>query len=51
MLAANGPLALRTWCARVGSGEDWRSAFTAAFGQTPDAFYAAFEDFRIAYLR
>ncbi len=51
MLAANGPAALRTWCARVGRGEDWRSAFTGAFGQTPDAFYAAFEDFRIAYMR
>jgi hypothetical protein len=51
MLAANGPLALRTWCARVGRGEDWRSAFTGAFGQTPDAFYASFEDFRAAYAR
>lgn len=51
MLAANGPLALRTWCERVGRGEDWRSAFTGAFGQTPDAFYASFEDFRAAYLR
>jgi hypothetical protein len=51
MLAANGPLPLRTFCARVGRGEDWRSAFTGAFGQTPDAFYAAFEDFRLAYVR
>jgi hypothetical protein len=51
MLAANGPLALRTWCARVGRGEDWRAAFTGAFGQTPDAFYASFEDFRAAYVR
>jgi hypothetical protein len=51
MLAANGPLALRTWCARVGRGEDWRSAFTGAFGQTPDAFYASFEVFRAAYAR
>jgi hypothetical protein len=51
MLAANGPLALRDWCGRVGRGEDWRSAFSATFGQTPDAFYAAFEDFRIAYTR
>lgn len=51
MLAANGPLALRTWCARVGRGEDWRTAFTGAFGQTPDAFYASFEAFRAAYLR
>jgi hypothetical protein len=51
MLAANGPLALRNWCVRVGRGEEWHSAFTAAFGQSPDAFYAAFEEFRIAYLR
>lgn len=51
MLAANGPLPLRNWCARVGRGEDWRSAFTSAFGQTPDSFYAAFEDFRLAYVR
>ncbi len=51
MLAANGPLPLRTFCARVGGGEDWRSAFTAAFGQTPDAFYASFEAFRTAYIR
>ncbi len=51
MLASNGPLPLRTFCARVGRGEDWRSAFSGAFGQTPDAFYAAFEDFRLAYAR
>jgi hypothetical protein len=51
MLAANGALPLRTFCARVGRGEAWQSAFTAAFGQTPDAFYASFEDFRAAYIR
>ena len=51
MLAANGPLPLRTFCARVGRGEDWRSAFTGAFGQTPDAFYASFEAFRATYAR
>jgi hypothetical protein len=51
MLAANGTLALRTWCARVGRGEDWRTAFTGAFGQTPDDFYSAFEAFRSEYLR
>jgi len=37
--------------ARVGRGEAWQSAFTGAFGQTPDAFYASFEDFRAAYMR
>ncbi|MEP6694786.1 MAG: hypothetical protein ABJB39_09090 [Chloroflexota bacterium] len=51
MLAANGPLSLRTFCARVGRGEAWQSAFTGAFGLTPDAFYASFEDFRAAYVR
>jgi hypothetical protein len=51
MLAANGPLVLRTWCLRVGRGESWQSAFTGAFGQTPANFYAAFEAFRAEYLR
>jgi hypothetical protein len=51
MLAANGPLALRTFCVRVGRGEAWQSAFAGAFGQSPDAFYATFEDFRAAYVR
>jgi hypothetical protein len=51
MLAANGPLALRTWCTRVGRGESWQSAFTGAFGQTPSAFYASFESFRASYVR
>jgi hypothetical protein len=51
MLAANGPLALRTWCSRVGRGESWQSAFTGAFGQTPSAFYASYESFRAAYVR
>ncbi len=51
LLAANGPLRLRTWCARVGAGADWRSAFTATFGETPDAFYARFEAFRAEYQR
>jgi hypothetical protein len=51
MLAANGPLAVRAFCTRVGRGEAWQSAFTGVFGQTPDAFYASFEDFRAAYVR
>jgi hypothetical protein len=51
MLAANGPLALRNWCARVGRGETWQSAFSAAFGQTPAAFYSSYEAFRAAYVR
>jgi len=51
MLAASGPLPLRTFCQRVGRGESWPSAFTASFGQTPDTFYASFEAFRTEYIR
>jgi len=51
MLAAGGPLPLRDFCIRVGRGESWPAAFTSAFGQTPDAFYASFEAFRSEYLR
>jgi hypothetical protein len=51
MLAANGPLALRTFCVRVGQGEAWQSAFAGAFGQSPDAFYTSFESFRATYVR
>jgi hypothetical protein len=51
MLAASGPLPLRELCARVGRGESWPAAFGAAFGQTPDSFYASFEAFRADYVR
>jgi hypothetical protein len=51
MLARSGPLPLRDFCVRVGRGESWPSAFTSAFGQTPDAFYASFEVFRSEYVR
>ncbi len=51
LLAASGPLRLRTWCARVGAGADWRSAFLATFGETADAFYARFEAYRAQYQR
>ncbi len=51
MLARNGPLPLRDFCTRVGRGESWPAAFTSAFGQTPDAFYASFEVFRSDYVR
>jgi hypothetical protein len=51
VLARSGPLPLRDLCARVGRGESWPSAFTSAFGQTPDAFYATFEAFRAEYVR
>ncbi|HEV8535522.1 MAG TPA: hypothetical protein VGR87_07365 [Candidatus Limnocylindria bacterium] len=51
LLAAKGLVAIRDWCARVGSGQEWRAAFAAAFGETTDAFYPRFEAFRAAYLR
>lgn len=51
LLAANGPLPLRAWCAAVGRGVDWHTAFAQAFGETTDAFYARFESFKTAYLR
>ena len=51
LLAASGPLPLRDWCARVGAGQPWRTAFSAAFGESVDAFYARFEAFRAAYVQ
>jgi hypothetical protein len=51
LLAAKGILAIRDWCARVGSGQDWRQAFAASFGETTDSFYRRFEAFRAAYVR
>ena len=51
MLAPKGLLAIRDWCARVGSGQEWHQAFAAAFGETTDAFYSRFEAFRSAYIR
>jgi hypothetical protein len=51
LLAARGLLAIRDWCSRVGNGQEWRSAFAAAFGETTGAFYARFEAFRADYVR
>ena len=51
LLAANGPLPLRSWCTAVGQGVEWHAAFVTAFGETTDAFYARFEAYRAAYLR
>jgi hypothetical protein len=51
LLAANGPLPLRTWCQAVGRGVEWHAAFAQAFGEQTDAFYARFEAYRGAYLR
>ena len=51
LLAANGPLPLRSWCAAVGRGVEWHSAFASAFGEDTAAFYARFESFKAAYLR
>ena len=51
LLAPKGLGALRDWCARVGSGQEWHAAFAAAFGETTTAFYARFEEFRADYVR
>jgi hypothetical protein len=51
LLAANGPLPLRSWCEAVGRGTEWHAAFASAFGETTDAFYARFEQYRAAYTR
>ncbi len=50
LLAVPSPLALRTYCARVGTGEAWQSAFAAAFGTDVDTFYTRFEAYRAQYL-
>ncbi|HEU4798186.1 MAG TPA: hypothetical protein VFT63_04610 [bacterium] len=47
MLIGRGSLSsYMDFCARVGSGENWRAAFTQAFGLTVDQFYGAFESSR-----
>lgn len=51
LLAANGPLPLRTWCEAVGRGIEWHAAFAQAFGEPTDVFYARFESFKAAYVR
>jgi hypothetical protein len=51
LLAPKGLPAIRDWCVRVGSGQEWHQAFAAAFGETTDAFYARFETFRANYVR
>jgi hypothetical protein len=35
----------------VGTGQEWRQAFSAAFGETTDSFYSRFEAFRAQYVR
>ena len=51
LLAVPSPLAVRSWCARVGAGEEWHSAFQAAFGESTASFYARFEQYRADYVR
>ena len=51
LLAANGPLPLRSWCQAVGRGVEWQTAFAQAFGEDTASFYARFEAFKSAYLR
>lgn len=49
LLASPTLLALRTYCARIGTGETWQSAFAGAFGTDVDSFYARYEGYRAAY--
>ena len=51
LLAANGPLPLRSWCEAVGRGVEWHVAFAQAFGEDTASFYARFEAFKSTYLR
>jgi hypothetical protein len=51
LLAPKGLSTIRDWCARVGSGQEWHDAFSAAFGETTGAFYARFEAYRAEYVR
>jgi hypothetical protein len=51
LLAPKGLPAIRDWCTRVGTGQEWHQAFAAAFGESTDAFYARFEVFRANYVR
>lgn len=51
LVQARGPLALRDWCQRVGGGEEWTSAFQAAFGEPIGDFYVRFEVYRSEYVR
>jgi hypothetical protein len=51
LLAPKGLATIRDWCRRVGTGQEWHDAFSAAFGETTGAFYARFETFRAEYVR
>jgi hypothetical protein len=51
LLAVPDPTALRRFCANVGAGQAWTSAFAQAFGTDIDSFYARYEAFRLEYLR
>ena len=51
LLAAGGRDRLRTYCERVGRGQEWHAAFLATFGETTDAFYSRFESYRLEYVQ
>lgn len=50
LTASVGITSLRRYFAGMGNGEDWTTAFTQAFGQSPDAFDASFEAQRATLL-
>lgn len=50
LLAVPSPLAIRSFCSRVGAGQEWHAAFAAAFGTDVASFYSRFEAYRTQYL-
>ncbi|HEX4743253.1 MAG TPA: hypothetical protein VFW12_01125 [Candidatus Limnocylindria bacterium] len=51
VLAPGSQAPLRAYCERVGNGQPWRTAFTAAFGESVDSFYSRFEAYRAEFVR
>ena len=51
LLAVPDQAALRRFCASVGAGTVWTTAFAQAFGTDVDSFYARYETFRLEYVR
>ena len=41
--------AMREFCVDVAGGKTWQTSFAARFGQTPEAFYTAFEATRSSF--
>jgi len=50
LLTGRDPSALRDFCEMAKEEDSWQAAFEAVFGETPEAFYAQFEDWRAGFL-